>query len=228
MLSWFKWPMSVTGARVGESCPGVRGGGMASLARQRHRDAMEETGAVGVGSQLGPEDTRHSLVSQGSLGNVLEGPAQNALERAVGCSISSLVLLKQRQLAALTELLFCPVQRASGVGWIVHCRKHRLPSAWMARQGRGGGLNLGLRLVLPVVRKTLPWPFREPGDRQGPEPRSPLAPGALTYLHWAELWGARSLREGHCVPTQRSLRLLSVVLNLWLLCHLSADVETGS
>lgn len=94
MLSITKWPMSVTGAQVGESCPGVRGGGMASLARQRHRDAMEETGAVGVGSQLGPEDTRHSLVSQGSFGNVLEGPAQNALERAVWCSISSLVLLK--------------------------------------------------------------------------------------------------------------------------------------
>lgn len=99
----------------------------------------------------------------------------------------------------------------------------------MARQGReGGGLTLGLWLVIPVMRKTLPWPFWEPGDRQGPEPRSPLAPGALTYLHWAELWGARSLGKGHCVPTQRSLRLLSAVLSLWLLCHLFANVETSS
>lgn len=54
--------------------PGVRGGGRASLGRRSHRDAMEETGAAGV-SQLGTEYIGDSLVSQGSLENVLEGPA---------------------------------------------------------------------------------------------------------------------------------------------------------
>lgn len=150
---------------------------------------------------MGPEDTRGSLISRRSLENVLEGPAQKTLgERAVSCSVSSLVLLKTEAarspypapLLSLTEGFWSqmdsPLQEAPAL----------LPSAQMARVG----LSLVSLFGIPVMRKALPWPFREPGDRQGPELHCPLTPDPLPYSYWAELWGAGSLGEGTaCLPS---------------------------
>lgn len=196
--------------------PGVRGGGMVSLGRRSHRDAMEETGAAGV-SQLGTEYIRDSLVSQGSLENGLEGPAYSALERAGSCSVSSLVLLKTEAagspcpapLLSLTEGFWSrmdsPLQRST-------C------SAPQGTDGRGG-LTPGFMLGDTCREKALLWPFREPGDW--------LVPEALTYSRWAEL-GCPSRGEGHRVPPRRFLQLFPAVLSLWLLRHRVTDVETSS
>lgn len=142
--------MSITGVQDSwspwkevEVKSGVRGGRMASPAGQSLRATTQET----WGSRrqhLGPdflggggrcehveriEDTRDSLISHRSLENVLAGPTWSALEGAV----RSVVLTpcscgRQRQLAGLTQLPFCPLLRTAGVRQSVHCKKHLLCS----------------------------------------------------------------------------------------------------